>query len=564
MSELQKSPFKFLDAYQEEDIDIFFGREEETEALYDALSGVKHLLVYGPSGAGKTSLVECGLRNQFSDADWFALTIRKGAHISASVFRAINAELSEENRIALTPEGLPQDAEEDFGEAVERLFDERYQPVYLLFDQFEELFVSGTPEEQNDFFDRLNRLIRFKVPCRILLILREEFIGYFSEFEERCPTIFQHRFRLEKMRTLNVAEVITQTLDAPEYAQSFEATGSAVIAEKVLSRLPDQRREIELTHVQVFLNELWERAHAQQPERELPVLSPDLIRDEDQLESILENFLKKQLAELQTDYGDRFPLEVLALLTSERGTKFPRTEAELHTELQAKQVSPPAGTTLPTLLAALTARKLLREARTDNQTQYEISHDVLALVIRNNLTDEIRLREAARQRYALYLERTGYFSQGELDDLRPFAKYLPYPDKLAEKVSESEAHLKAEQEKERRKQRRVIAVVSMAALLALGFGVFGFYQRGEAIQERDNAREQEELAKIERNNARASLRAALKADKERLEADIENLLNRADMLRTLNKDADAKATRGEVAQIQQQIDSLNQEIKQIQ
>ncbi|MBK8567714.1 MAG: ATP-binding protein [Saprospiraceae bacterium] len=67
------APFKFLDSYQKEDKEVFFGREAETDALYDALSGVKHLLVYGPSGAGKTSLIECGLRNQFSDADWFAL-----------------------------------------------------------------------------------------------------------------------------------------------------------------------------------------------------------------------------------------------------------------------------------------------------------------------------------------------------------------------------------------------------------------------------------------------------------------------------------------------------------
>ncbi|MDX1912375.1 MAG: ATP-binding protein, partial [Saprospiraceae bacterium] len=61
---MKTSPFKFLDSYQKDDQAIFFGREKETEKLYDALSGVKHLLIYGPSGAGKTSLIECGLRNQ--------------------------------------------------------------------------------------------------------------------------------------------------------------------------------------------------------------------------------------------------------------------------------------------------------------------------------------------------------------------------------------------------------------------------------------------------------------------------------------------------------------------
>lgn len=135
MSNLQ-SPFKFLDSYQKEDIDVFFGRDEETKALYKALRGVKQLLVYGPSGSGKTSIIECGLRNQFSDADWFALTIRRSKNINTSVFASINQALKKK----ILPDVhtlMPETGAIDFGEAIEALFEERYQPVYLLFDQFE-------------------------------------------------------------------------------------------------------------------------------------------------------------------------------------------------------------------------------------------------------------------------------------------------------------------------------------------------------------------------------------------------------------------------------------------
>ncbi|MEO8174597.1 MAG: ATP-binding protein, partial [Sediminibacterium sp.] len=251
------SPFKFLDSYQQADADVFFGREKETQALYNALSGVKHLMVYGPSGAGKTSLIECGLRNQFSDADWFALTIRKGTDINASVFAGINEALKE--KIELDPVTRePVDPEIEFGQAIEQLFAERYQPVYLLFDQFEELLISGEEAEKKKFFILLNKLIRNKVPCRIMLIMREEFIGHLSEFEPLCPSIFQHRFRVEKMGRKNVEEVIYHILEAPKYKAFFTVEDSHLLSECILSKLPDKRKEIELAHVQVFLGELWD------------------------------------------------------------------------------------------------------------------------------------------------------------------------------------------------------------------------------------------------------------------------------------------------------------------
>jgi len=157
------APFKFLDSYQKDELDVFFGRDKDTERLYDALSGVKHLLVYGPSGAGKTSLIECGLRNQFSDADWLAITVRRGYNLISSVFEALNAALR--RKFSINPDTrLPENPEFDFGDAVESLYAEQYKPVYLLFDQFEELLIQADDDEKIEFFTRLNRLIRYKTP----------------------------------------------------------------------------------------------------------------------------------------------------------------------------------------------------------------------------------------------------------------------------------------------------------------------------------------------------------------------------------------------------------------
>ncbi len=511
-----KSPFKFLDSYQQADADVFFGREKETQALYNALSGVKHLMVYGPSGAGKTSLIECGLRNQFSDADWFALTIRKGTDINVSVFAAINEALN--GKIEIDPvTKMPVDPGIEFGQAIEQLFAERYQPVYLLFDQFEELLISGEEAEKKKFFRLLNKLIRNKVPCRIMLIMREEFIGHLSEFEPLCPSIFQHRFRVEKMGRKNVEEVIYHILEAPRYRSFFNVDDSHKLAESILSKLPDKKKEIELAHVQVFLGELWDRAQSTINNNELPVLSSALIKDDDNLEGILESFLKKQMTELEVSYGERVPLELLAAMISEKFTKLQLSEAAIEEDLEQKKVVciKPVGE----LLKELEQRRIIRTIKIGDETQYEISHDVLALVVGQNLTEEMKLREKAGDIYKVYLERQGLFSRDDIDYLRPFKDSLPYPDQLQARLRESIAAIRKQQELElakTRKRLRIVYSLLGGALLALFVAGYFYFNANKQTRIAEEKTKTAETEKLKADSALNNFRIA-QAAKERIE-----------------------------------------------
>jgi Cdc6-like AAA superfamily ATPase len=66
----KRYPFPFLDAYEREDRDFFFGRDEEIEQLYQLTQQSNIVLLYGHSGTGKTSLIRCGLANKFRSYDW--------------------------------------------------------------------------------------------------------------------------------------------------------------------------------------------------------------------------------------------------------------------------------------------------------------------------------------------------------------------------------------------------------------------------------------------------------------------------------------------------------------
>ena len=167
-----KSPFKFLDAYTREDREIFFGRDREIEELYQKVFESKVLLVCGISGTGKTSLINCGLANKFEDSDWLPIKIRRGNDITASLKAGIT-------RAAISP----VKEEKSIVSQLQSLYLDYFKPIYLIFDQFEEVFIFGSREERQDLIKEVKKIIDSDVQCKLLFVLREEYLAGAIEFE---------------------------------------------------------------------------------------------------------------------------------------------------------------------------------------------------------------------------------------------------------------------------------------------------------------------------------------------------------------------------------------------
>ena len=143
-------PFKFLDSYQREDKDFFFGRNDEIESLYQMIFQTRILLIYGTSGTGKTSLIQCGLANKFQTYDWLALYIRRGGNLLSSLDKTLCRESDE---VFAYVEQMDPEIK-DLTAKIEAVYKASFKPVYLIFDQFEELYVLGTKAEQQQFIRR--------------------------------------------------------------------------------------------------------------------------------------------------------------------------------------------------------------------------------------------------------------------------------------------------------------------------------------------------------------------------------------------------------------------------
>lgn len=103
--ETRRRPYKFLDPYGMEDRDLFFGRDQDISELYFRLYRSRILLVYGESGSGKTSLLQCGLRSEIPAEDIHFLTVRSAVNPLESLrgeIRKIGGISEEAGRMSCT------------------------------------------------------------------------------------------------------------------------------------------------------------------------------------------------------------------------------------------------------------------------------------------------------------------------------------------------------------------------------------------------------------------------------------------------------------------------------
>jgi len=278
-----KSPFKFLDAYSKEDKEIFFGREKETKEIFEKLFKGNLLLIYGASGTGKTSILNCGIANKFQESDWFPVNIRRRNNILESVRKEID-------KLALTT--IPP--ETNLPEAFNSLYLDFFKPIYAIFDQFEELFISGSPEERNNFLSFLADLLNRGYNIKIIIIIREEYLAYFSDFEERIPNFFDNRYRVEHMTPTKAEEVIIKTCNNFDIKIEEPKKVSKEIIKNISSA--DAYR-VELTYLQVYLDRLFQQyvTHNQPP----VVFTLTLLDEVGDIKDVLSVFLEEQIAKVE-------------------------------------------------------------------------------------------------------------------------------------------------------------------------------------------------------------------------------------------------------------------------
>lgn len=242
---MPNSPFKFLDPYTKEDENIFFGRDQEVDQLYNMVFEAGLILVYGESGTGKTSLIRCGLASRFDNSDWNDILIRRKDDINQSTWQALRAA-------ARTP--IKEDA--TITQAVESIFLDYFKPVFLIFDQFEELFIQGMgrQEERQEFIETIADLVRADLKCKVIFVMREEYLAKLYEFEKVIPSLFDFRLRVEPMKYADAYQVIERTCQ--HYNIPIDSPENSI--EQIINNISEGKSGVQLSYLQIYLDKLYQ------------------------------------------------------------------------------------------------------------------------------------------------------------------------------------------------------------------------------------------------------------------------------------------------------------------
>lgn len=482
-------PWPGLVSFREVDQEFFQGRGQEAEELARLVERQLLTVVYGISGLGKTSLLQAGLFPRIRTRGAFPVYVRlrhssKAEPLTQQVLETIAREAEERGFEAPAPQA-GETLWEYFHRADNEFWNDRNRPIVpvLVFDQFEEVFTLGEMDparraRTREFLDQLGDLVEGRPPpelkqrihvapelarefaftrheYKVMLVLREDYLPHLEGLRDRMRSIVHNHMRLKRMHgsaALEVAKQAPHLMDA-DVAHDVVRFVAAVDDDTSDDDRPMDELVVEPALLSVVCRELNETRISRGEAR----ITAKLL--EGSREQILEGLYERSVSDL--DPAVRTFIEECLLTVSGF-----RDSVALENAEQTPGVTQEA-------IDLLINRRLLRVDGRAGQRRIELSHDLLTGVIR-------RSRENRRQ-----LESIAAREQ--------------------ERADRDERERLARQERELINAKRIMALILLMMVVAVGGAIYGMVGRRQAKQQAEKT----EKARLEADEARKEAQRSL-------------------------------------------------------
>ena len=465
---MKKYPFKFLDSYDKDDRGIFFGRNEEINALYEMVFQSSVMLVYGASGTGKTSLINCGLASKFQPHDWLDLMIRRGNNINDSLEKALYDAGGSPANVQVDTKWLDEWSDDTVTttaelspvtRSIKAVYQKSFRPVYLIFDQFEELFILGSVKEQELFIHTIQDILQSKQPVKMIFSIREEYLGELFDFEKAVPQLLQKKLRIEPMNLEKVKQVV---IGAAEYEDSnihIKSGESEMLAEGIFNKIRGKGKSltIQLPFLQVLLDKYYMKITGDESREAEAEFSMQGLNALGEIGDILVNFLEEQVAGISNKLKDKYPAltteiiwKILSPFSTLEGTKEPISKKDLYDRLPGYNT-----TMIDDVVDAFTKSRILRS--NEATEMFEITHDSLAKPIADKRSVEetalLEIRRLVKSQVSVKGEAREYFTEKQLLFIEPYLDKFKVTDEEQAWISTSRDFIKEQKAAEKKKQQ---------------------------------------------------------------------------------------------------------------
>jgi WD40 repeat protein/energy-coupling factor transporter ATP-binding protein EcfA2 len=208
-------PYRGLESFTVEDAKagVFVGREEEVDQLHAMVRRQPLVVVTGPSGVGKSSLVNAGLGRILQDEGWITRVLRP----EGIPFEALADTLAGLDQPGSTPTLVEQEKwvqrlrSEGIAALGTRLSRLRKKPILICLDQFEQILDPGIcdPRVKADFLDLLLRAHSVN-NLRLVCTLRADFLSQLLEYPDAGVRLRDCLFMMSPMGLERMERVITE------------------------------------------------------------------------------------------------------------------------------------------------------------------------------------------------------------------------------------------------------------------------------------------------------------------------------------------------------------------
>jgi WD40 repeat protein len=383
-----KSPYRGIRPFRFIDQDYFFGREDIVTALLAKVLVSRLVLLFGESGAGKSSLLNAGLipalrkeglnperirlkpdQEEPFQAERILTGKSEGDPFLPSIF--VQAEI-----------GGHDPGEESVSLSLDQLLESVQEtdthPV-LIFDQFEELFTlfgyevqtaHREPNLRNKILDAIYRIVNdTRLRVKVIITIREDFLGKLEVLAKRYPRVFDYRVRLEHLDQAGARKAI---LGPFEEANPFRSRLTPALADQIIQDLPrDQPGEsIQATQVQIVCERLWENFADRKDE-----ISLDEYRALNGVKGIIERYLDSELEHFDESLKT-LAVEILSHLITEAGTRDVVSEDHLKRSIGVEEGSRELAEATD-ILKYLDNRRVIYKTERRGTFYYELSNEYL-------------------------------------------------------------------------------------------------------------------------------------------------------------------------------------------